>query len=676
MHGAQKKDLSQIIHNAVSREFKSFKLDVNLTGLRTIRILLTGNVTQPGLKNLVAGSSLLDALSISGGVHKDGSLRSIRVKSKNGTLQQIDLYELLFKGNQAVDLQLHSGDQIIIPPIGETTCLLGATGQGIYETKGESLKDLLKIHGQINAFVAQERIFFEKTIKQKSREVYSIDINKALEMKLKDGFIFEFQSIRNELDNTVEISGEVSRPGKYPWTPGMTVKDLIDKSDGFLLKASLHKALIRRRLNGEAIYQKAGGLGITRVREELIWLPLDKILAGDDSQNIELQRFDTLRIMAITDLQDTPQVEIIGAIRKSGAYNLSQNMTLLDLVTLAGNPAKSAYPGQGVIVRKVYNRQKHNFDVKMYHFNVLDVINHKQSSLITLEDGDRVIIRTSASYSVKVSINGQVQFPGSYILPSNSKITDLIKAAGGLLSRADLRAAEFSRESIRKLQEKRLDELFEKTRQRLTRSRSTMTRDGRLKESYASTMELRSLEKLKNDMFSRQIKGRIVLNFLQKDFPKSYDNLNLEENDNLIIPQKMNSIMVMGHVYSPNAYIWRKNMTVKDYLNMSGGYRDEAGKDELYLVLSSGQVKSVKQIGHSKLMATIPGPGDSILIPKKELERSNLAVASDYISILRQAAELGAISNAIPNANEAKIGINSDQSTRQVNGGSYNPLMK
>ena len=351
-------------------------------------------------------------------------------------------------------------------------------------------------------------------------------------------------------------------------------------------------------------------------------------------------------------------------------------MTLGDLLSLAGNPTKQAFPGNGVIVRKIYNKDKNCFDVKMFHFNVAEVMKNMRAAMVTLEDADQIIIRTAASESVKVKITGEVQFPGSYILPGDSKITDLIKAAGGLLNKADLRAAEFLRESIRKQQEKRLDELFEKTRQRLSRNRSFITRDGHLKESYASTMELRSLQTLKNDMFKRQIKGRVVLNFLQEDYPQCPDNLILEESDHLNIPQQMNSVMVMGHVYSPNAFVWRKDMTVKAYLNMSGGYREEAGKDEVYLVLASGQVKSAKQVGHDKLMQMTPGPGDTLLIPKQELDRSNMAVASDYLQLFRQAAELGAIGHAIPHAEDTTIGINSDVTTRDVTGGSYTPLLK
>lgn len=667
--------LEETLQNNIAREYKNYKLSAKLTNLRNIRILISGKAGTPGIKNLAPGSTLLDALYKSNGISKDGSLRTIIIKKKNAGDMVIDLYELLFRGNKDIDIPLDHGDQIIIPPIGKTVCLTGMAGQGIYEIKNENLSNLLKIHGKVNAFTSNERVFLERTLKKLKREVVSINMNQALNLVLEDGYVIEFQGVRDQVDNIVEIKGEVARPGNYPWKEGMTVRDLLQKGDGFLLNASLNLALLKRKLNGEVIYKNSSGTVSTRVRDELIWIPLDKVLTGDDVANLKLKRFDSLQVLSITDLQDTPQVEIIGAVRKAGKYDLTQNMTLGDLIKLAGNPTKNAFPGNGVIVRKIYNTLSQSYDVKMFHFEMKELLNEGRSSLVTLQDNDRVIVRQAASGSVRVSIEGQVRFPGSYILPEGSKIMDLFKAAGGLLTGADLRAAKFQRASISSLQKLRMDEMFEETRQRFASNRSYITRDGKLKESFASTMELSDLQELQNEMNRRQIKGRIVLNFLQKEFPESTDNLDLEEGDNLNIPKKMNSILVMGHVYSPNAFIWNSKTSVGNYLKMSGGYKDEAGEDEVYLVMANGVVKSAKQIGHSKLMNIIPGPGDSILVPKKEMDRSGLAVASDYISIMRQAAELGAVANSVRNTGGAQIGINSDRSTEEVTRGSYEKLL-
>ncbi|NQZ59430.1 MAG: SLBB domain-containing protein [Lentisphaeraceae bacterium] len=384
---------------------------------------------------------------------------------------------------------------------------------------------------------------------------------------------------------------------------------------------------------------------------------------------------DQLQIMSLDDWQDKAQIEVIGAVRKSGKFDLTQNMTLGDAIKLAGQTSANAFPGEGVIIRCIYNKVNRHFDVKMYHFDVMNLLNNGRSALITLEDADRIIIRSASSKNVQISIEGAVQFPGTYVLPAGAKITTLISAAGGLLENADLRAADYRRESVKIQQQKHLQRLFELTRQRLSRTRSHLTKDGQIREGYAGTMEMMGLGQLKNEMVQNQSNGRVVLDFLQDDFPESLDNLLLENQDKLIIPQKMSSVMIIGHVFSPSAFVWRLQLSVEDYLRMSGGYREEAGAEEVYLVMASGEVRAARQIGHSKLMDFIPGPGDSIVVPKQELKRSTMAQTSDYLSLFKQMAEVGILAKGIPGRSDISASIESTQREQSSSLSSYDHLL-
>ena len=133
--------------------------------------------------------------------------------------------------------------------------------------------------------------------------------------------------------------------------------------------------------------------------------------------------------------------------------------------------------------------------------------------------------------------------------------------------------------------------------------------------------------------------------------------------------------MTLGHVFAPTSFLWRKELSVGDYVDMAGGYKEEAGEEEVYLMTAAGEVRSAKQVGHSSLMKMVPGPGDSIMVPKQELKRSGLSVASDYVSLVRQMSEVAAITSSLP-GEEVKIGINSDNSNQTRNTGSYDNLLK
>ncbi|NQZ56253.1 MAG: SLBB domain-containing protein, partial [Lentisphaeraceae bacterium] len=327
-------ELDDIFYDAIEREYKNFKVSVSLAEVRNIRILLSGKVVSPGLKQLPANASLLDALALAGGITKDGSLRQVSLHRKNGSVINLDLYQLFFKGDQNLDLLLRSGDHLIVPPIGPTICLSGDSNTGIYEVGKSQLQDLFNMHGKLNAFTSRQRIFFEKTVDGKRREIYSLPFDKLQKIQLQDGYVFEFQNVRNQLDNTVQLLGEVTRPGTYPWKSGMMLSGLLKRGEGFLLNASLHMALIKRRSQGEVLYKRQGSKGIIRVRDQLLWIPLDQVIAG--KYDIALQRLDQLQIMSLDDWQDKAQIKVIGAVRKSGTFDLTQNMNLGDAIKLAG----------------------------------------------------------------------------------------------------------------------------------------------------------------------------------------------------------------------------------------------------------------------------------------------------------------------------------------------------
>ena len=54
------------------------------------------------------------------------------------------------------------------------------------------------------------------------------------------------------------------------------------------MNAALHTALLTRRLDGEVYYEQNGGTGISRVREQIIWVDLDMVLKGYPHANIAL----------------------------------------------------------------------------------------------------------------------------------------------------------------------------------------------------------------------------------------------------------------------------------------------------------------------------------------------------------------------------------------------------
>lgn len=105
---------------------------VSLGAVRVISVYVLGEVKEPGVRRITSLSSAVEALSLAGGVKKTGSLRDIRVL-RGGEAHKIDIYNVL-TGQPGADLTLRDGDQIVVPPIGETFAVTGQVNRpGIYE---------------------------------------------------------------------------------------------------------------------------------------------------------------------------------------------------------------------------------------------------------------------------------------------------------------------------------------------------------------------------------------------------------------------------------------------------------------------------------------------------------------------------------------------------------------
>jgi polysaccharide export outer membrane protein len=133
---------------ATGRSFGSFREDVNalvrrayvastasvsLGRVRQISVLVSGEVNVPGQRLVTGLSSAMDAILLSGGVKKSGSLRKIRIQ-RGDHVYDIDLYSVLTGSGRGSSMRMADGDRIIVPPLGSAVAVAGLVRRpGIYE---------------------------------------------------------------------------------------------------------------------------------------------------------------------------------------------------------------------------------------------------------------------------------------------------------------------------------------------------------------------------------------------------------------------------------------------------------------------------------------------------------------------------------------------------------------
>ena len=125
--------LRQEIETAVARGYVATNAFVTLGAVRQVSVLVSGEVNNPGQRTLSGLSSAVDAILLSGGVKKSGSLRNVRIQ-RGGREFTVDLYSVLTSGGGSTNLRLADGDRILVPLLGPTVAVSGLVRRpAIYE---------------------------------------------------------------------------------------------------------------------------------------------------------------------------------------------------------------------------------------------------------------------------------------------------------------------------------------------------------------------------------------------------------------------------------------------------------------------------------------------------------------------------------------------------------------
>lgn len=163
----------------------------------------------------------------------------------------------------------------------------------------------------------------------------------ALKKQLKDGRFFKNPQITVTIDQyrsqQVILMGEVSKPGAYPLTGGMTLLDLIAQA-GTLTPAASGTVLIVPRAaradvtldgNSQAGAAASADAGVVRA-------DLSQLQSGILDRTIELHDGDT--IIA----QQAERAYILGEVKSPGAHPVQRTTTLQQFLALAGGQTVDA----------------------------------------------------------------------------------------------------------------------------------------------------------------------------------------------------------------------------------------------------------------------------------------------------------------------------------------------
>jgi protein involved in polysaccharide export with SLBB domain len=526
------------------------KISVSVSNYRTILVTIIG-AQQPGNYRLSAMSSVYNALHVAGGPSDIGSYRKIELIRNNKIIRTIDLYRFLTKGDQSDNVSLTDNDMIRIPSYEARVTLEGEIKRpGIFEVVAtENLQQIITYASGFTDNAYKNRIL----VKQKTTsELKVTDLNEKTFANYmpKAGDLISVDKILDRYENRVQIKGAVYRPGEYSLSnqSAMTIKDLIAKADGLKENVYVKKAsLIRQKED---------------FTKEYLNINLQDVLNGDASANLVLQKEDVLLIFYNQELLDTYKISIDGEVRKPGAYNYANGMTLYDLLLEAEYFTDKAASNVTVFRNKKDAVFNPNDKEKIVSFNLnIDPENPEQAASFILEAQDHVVVRRIITFETPqmVKLTGEVLYPGAYaIVKKEERVLDFITRAGGLTDEADYNAIKVVR---------------------------------------------------------NKLNIPIDWNAISKN-PTSTRNLFLEQNDSISIPKKKLTVLISGNVMFSTEVPYKKGKGLKYYLNNSGGVNDKGWLKKVYVLHANGSASTCGSfLGFRSYPKVLPG--SEIIVPER-----------------------------------------------------------
>ncbi|MGB3096934.1 MAG: SLBB domain-containing protein, partial [Candidatus Deferrimicrobiaceae bacterium] len=617
--------------------------DVSIGQLKGIGVSVVGEVRSPGWHNVSSQHTVLQLLFLAGGVKDIGSLRRIELHRptllRGGkVVERIDLYDFLLKGETRADVRLLQGDTVFIPVVGKLIALAGEVRRpAIYELRDEkSLLDLVRMGGGFAPTAYKKRVQVERLEGNVAKIVLDVNAEEIEKndrtFALSDGDIVRVLPIVLADVNAVTLEGNVARPGKYELKDGMTIGSLLPDLEVFLPDTYFDYALLTRLVPPD-------------MRKEVIPVNLREIvLEGKKESDVPLRAYDTVTVFPRGAFKDAPKVTISGEVRGPGTFSLEKGARVSDMVQLAGDLTKDAYLDQAEIVRLDEKRK-----MQTIYIDLGKAMAGEEKDNLLLEDEDQLFIRRIPDETGKdrMTVAGEVRFPGVYVLREGEHLTSLIARAGGFTPDAYLQAAIYTRVSTQKSQQEAIDKLIEDLELEVAQKAQEATGALDKEDVEANKQVLAARRSLVAQLKKARAKGRIIIRLAEVDELKGTSaDIPLEDGDRLLVPKKMNVVNVVGRVYNPTGVVYDpENDRLGHYLSLVGGPTESADRDHIFLVRANGSVATRDNVqsgffvfGEKGLLSAKVEPGDSIVVPEKLIQVRLMKDIKDITQIMFQIA--------------------------------------
>ena len=588
-------------------------------------VLISGHAQKNDFYPLESGMRISDILGSRDDLLKMTDLNYLLIKRQNPIDQstrfiQADL-EKIFQDNASEEnLLLADRDELILFP-----SLLTSS-----EITTKIIEDELKYDDESDRYVFKDSQWKSLTYLRKSLMEEKVE-GKANDLLQRDSSGATAKYSQNELGRYFEYSIydyctisedlviQILENTGFRAKKAVTIEELekISTPEDFL---ELQRTLESDRIRSENIATENDQVSyiITNVCRDQIIKPLLDIIDRQNEPGLEKKT-----------------VQVFGNVHFPGVYPLTDQMILEDAINSAGGLKVSTYDTELELIRSNKSGKKYSVTKSSPSIN----------SQIALKPMDIINVKEISTDMKTVKITGEVFFEGEYPIAENETIAELITRAGGIKSSGSIEAAIFQRQSIKESEEERLVKAQDELKRKIILS----SQSGGFGQAEISSESIEVLTKLVvGDAESTEALGRLVID-LESIIDGSIDDIELQDGDSLHIPKTKQSVSVIGEVFVPNSHIIRKDLSIDDYVQMSGGLNDYADGDKIYIIKSDGSIISPSGVsggGFFRFSNNSIEAGDTIVVPLQLQPFSTVRATTEITQIIYQLALAAAAVNS------------------------------
>jgi protein involved in polysaccharide export with SLBB domain len=320
-------------------------------------IYLQGHVLRPGRYSYHEGMKLTDILQSYNEILPEpaahyGEIIRLNPPDFRPSVVSFDLAAAMKDASAAPKLEPLDTVRIFsrfdFEPIPTVTVDGEVRSPGTYKTSGQAtLKDAVYLAGGLSTEAALDTAQVFRVNLDGTSKIFSVNLGEALNGNAADNILLQPRDrllIHRHTSlvepSIVEITGEVAKPGRYPYMENMHVEDLIRAAGGLKRSADSNLADLTR-------YAAAGGPA------EQLQVSLTSLRNGNASEDLPLRAGDVLAIRQVPGWKDIGAAVIVrGEVMHPSTYGIQPGERLSSVLERAGGFAKEAYPYGTVLMRR------------------------------------------------------------------------------------------------------------------------------------------------------------------------------------------------------------------------------------------------------------------------------------------------------------------------------------